>query len=118
MLKMKKLMCIHRIGANILNRARASTHLHPTLSAGALPQHHIWISTSRDIFSNLALEEYIYDNINMNKDNILLIWKNEPCIVIGRHQNPWDECNLPEAKKYNIHIARRQSGGGTVYHDL
>jgi lipoate-protein ligase A len=38
-------------------------------------------------------------------------------VVIGRFQNPWLEINVPYAKENQINIARRVSGGGTVYHD-
>jgi len=38
-------------------------------------------------------------------------------VVIGRFQNPWLEINVPYAKENHINIARRVSGGGTVYHD-
>jgi hypothetical protein len=50
--------------------------------------------------------------------NILLMWISEPCIVFGRHQNPWLECNVKESLKKGVKIVRRYSGGGCVYHDL
>lgn len=50
--------------------------------------------------------------------HILMLWRNEPCVVIGRHQNPWIETNVDELKNQGVKIARRNSGGGTVYHDL
>lgn len=49
---------------------------------------------------------------------MLLLWRNDPCVVIGRHQNPWTESNVPFLRESNINLARRNSGGGTVYHDL
>ena len=49
---------------------------------------------------------------------MLLLWRNEPCVVIGRHQNPWTESNVPFLRENAINLARRNSGGGTVYHDL
>ena len=24
----------------------------------------------------------------------LFLWRNEPTVTVGRHQNPWKECNL------------------------
>ena len=74
------------------------------------------VSLSNDIFYNLALEQYIADNYDFENRNILLLWQNEPCVVIGRYQNAWSECNLVEMKKHNIKLARRASGGGCVYH--
>lgn len=46
------------------------------------------------------------------------MWQNTPSVFIGRHQNPWMECNLPFLNRLNIPFIRRESGGGTVYHDL
>lgn len=76
------------------------------------------VSTSRDIYINLALEQYIAENYDFENRNILLLWQNEPCIVIGRYQNPWLECDLVELKKKNVKLARRASGGGCVYHGM
>ncbi|XP_033727566.1 lipoyltransferase 1, mitochondrial-like [Pecten maximus] len=45
------------------------------------------------------------------------MWKNKPCVVIGRHQNPWLECNISKAIGMSVDVVRRGSGGGTVYHD-
>ena len=90
-------------------------------------------STSLSIFENLALEDWLYQNHNFEESKILLFYKNSPCVVIGRHQNPWTEANLPFLRENSIDIgqsqlnplnsliflppARRNSGGGTVYHD-
>ena len=38
--------------------------------------------------------------------------------MIGRHQNPWIESNVPFLRENRINLARRNSGGGTVFHDL
>ncbi|KAK6056628.1 biotin/lipoate A/B protein ligase family protein [Cooperia oncophora] len=50
-------------------------------------------------------------------DEVVLMWSNKPAVVVGRHQNPWMEANIPFLKEYGIVLARRHSGGGTVYHD-
>lgn len=36
---------------------------------------------------------------------------------MGRFQNPWLECDLSFLVKNDIWLVRRQSGGGTVFHD-
>ncbi|XP_041638054.1 lipoyltransferase 1, mitochondrial [Cheilinus undulatus] len=75
-------------------------------------------SESTDVFQNLALEDWIDANVDLQQRCILLLWRNQPSVVIGRHQNPWTECNLPALRRAGITLARRRSGGGTVYHDL
>ncbi|XP_041834766.1 lipoyltransferase 1, mitochondrial [Melanotaenia boesemani] len=75
-------------------------------------------SQSTDVYQNLALEDWIDAHLDLDQRRILLLWRNRPAVVIGRHQNPWSECNLPAMKKAGIPVARRRSGGGTVYHDL
>ncbi len=47
----------------------------------------------------------------------LFLYRNDPCVVIGRHQNPWIECDLAAMQRDGVPLVRRQSGGGTVYHD-
>lgn len=66
---------------------------------------------------NLATEEWIFHNLDAT-DQILFLWRNEETVVIGRNQNPWSECNLAAMKENRVHLARRNTGGGAVYHDL
>lgn len=77
----------------------------------------VFISQSNDIFTNLAIEDWIYKNTDFNNHHVLLVWRNAPCVVIGRHQNPWMEANMAFLAENGIDLARRNSGGGTVYHD-
>lgn len=77
----------------------------------------VFISQSYDVFSNLALEDWIYKNYDFNNHHILMLWINDPCVVIGRHQNPFSETNVSQLQAAGIEMARRNSGGGTVYHD-
>nr|CAH7755619.1 unnamed protein product [Callosobruchus chinensis] len=80
----------------------------------------VFLSQSKDIFTNLALEDWLYKNFDFKTHHILMLWQSDPCVVIGRHQNPWLEANLPELPhitENGVKLARRNSGGGTVYHD-
>lgn len=77
----------------------------------------VYISQSYDIFTNLALEDWIYKNYNFKNHHVLMLWQSDPCVVVGRHQNPFVEANVSNLKDAGIELARRNSGGGTVYHD-
>ena len=61
---------------------------------------------------HLAVESALIDAWNRD-DPLLLLYVNKACLVIGRNQNPWKETN-PHSR---LPIFRRDSGGGTVYHD-
>ena len=64
---------------------------------------------------NLALEEYVLKNLD---GEFFFLWQNEPAIIIGKHQNTIAEINSEYVEENNIHVVRRMSGGGAVYHDL
>jgi len=66
---------------------------------------------------NLALEEYALRNFNYDHD-YLLFYINEPSIIIGRNQNTLEEINHEYVQEHDIHVVRRISGGGAVYHDI
>lgn len=70
-----------------------------------------------DPYLNLAIENSLLINTKKNQRHLFL-YANRPCVVIGRFQNPWIECNLPKMFDNNISLVRRQSGGGCVFHDL
>uniref|UniRef100_A0A4Y0BF86 BPL/LPL catalytic domain-containing protein n=1 Tax=Anopheles funestus TaxID=62324 RepID=A0A4Y0BF86_ANOFN len=78
----------------------------------------VFISQSNDVFTNLALEDWIYRNFDLTNHHILMLWINKPSVVIGRHQNPFSETNVSALARNGIELARRNSGGGAVYHDL
>jgi lipoate-protein ligase A len=65
---------------------------------------------------NLALEEYCLQNLDAVNDYVLF-YINQPSIIIGKHQNPFKECNVAYARKRGIQIVRRISGGGAVFQD-
>lgn len=65
---------------------------------------------------NLAIEEYALKNLDI-EDTYLLFYINEPSIIIGKNQNSVEEINTKYVEDNNIHVVRRLSGGGAVYHD-
>lgn len=66
---------------------------------------------------NLSIEEYLLRDLPLD-DDILLFYINEPSIIVGRHQNTIEEINRAYVDEHHIHVVRRLSGGGAVYHDL
>ena len=85
--------------------------------AGSLCRICVLQSNSRDIEENLAAEEELVQQAEQGV-LCLLFWRNEDCVVIGRHQNPEAECHLDALKKMGVRIARRRTGGGAVFQDM
>lgn len=74
-----------------------------------MPRIEISRSSSRDPAVNLASEEFLLARAAPGSLRLNL-YVNDPCVVIGRNQNPWSEASalLP--------LYRRISGGGAVVH--
>ena len=68
-----------------------------------------------DIYFHLAAEEYL---LKQGADDVFMLWQDTPSVVMGKHQRVQSEVDREWAELQQIHIARRFSGGGTVYHDL
>lgn len=68
-----------------------------------------------DPYFNLAAEEYVVKSFD---EDTFMLWRNEPSVIIGKHQNAFAEINPDFVNKNNIRVVRRISGGGAVYHDL
>lgn len=67
---------------------------------------------------NLALEEYLVTTKGrFAHEDIALLWKNQPTVVVGRNQNAHREINRSYLEEHSIRVVRRLSGGGAVYHD-
>lgn len=77
----------------------------------------VYVSTIHDPSFNMAFESYLLKN-NTPDTIIFFLWQNAKTIVIGRHQNPYNECNIESVKHDGVSVVRRLSGGGAVYHDL
>lgn len=74
-------------------------------------------SDSHDPLFNLAVEDGIFRQMAADSA-VLFLWRNDNTVVIGRAQNPWKECNTRRMAEDGVTLARRQSGGGAVFHDL
>eukprot|EP00736_Rhodelphis_marinus_P006058 Rmarinus@m.3874 len=77
----------------------------------------IYRSATVNPFFNLATEDWLFRSGDPTYQTMFL-WRNEPTVVIGKHQNPWKEARTEMMEQKGIHLARRQSGGGAVYQDL
>ena len=66
---------------------------------------------------NLATEDWIFNTLDADS-HTLFLWRNSETVVIGRSQNPWVECKTDKMAADDVFLARRQSGGGAVFHDL
>ena len=67
-----------------------------------------------DVFTHLAWEEYLMEEVS---GPVLMLWQSACAVVVGKNQNPWQECRLALMEAERVPLARRSSGGGTVYHD-
>lgn len=75
----------------------------------------VFYRKSTNPYFNIAAEEYFIKN---SREDICMLWINEPSIIIGKHQNAYSEINYSFVKENKIPVIRRISGGGAVYHDL
>ncbi len=73
-------------------------------------------SDSLNAHFNLALEYYLATEKIIN-DTVVFLWRTSPTVVIGKFQNALEELDRQYTEEKGIRIARRMSGGGTIYND-
>lgn len=66
-------------------------------------------------YLNLATEEYLLKHMT---GDFFMLWRNSPCIVVGRNQNTFAEINADYVREHALPVVRRLTGGGAVFHDL
>lgn len=76
----------------------------------------VFVSHARDPFFHLAVEEWLLREY-AGPLPVWFFYRNDPCVVLGRFQNPWKEADLPWLRRLGVPLVRRPSGGGTVWHD-
>lgn len=67
-----------------------------------------------DPYINHAIEEYIMDKFD---DDCFMLWRNEPCILIGKNQNTLSEININYVTENKMPVVRRITGGGAIFND-
>ena len=73
------------------------------------------INGSNDPALSLAAEEYLLTE--KTDGDWLMLWISRPSIIVGKFQNVYGEVSISECERAGVPIFRRNSGGGTVYHD-
>ncbi len=69
----------------------------------------------RDAPRNLALDEAL--GRTAGPVPTLRLWRNGPCVVLGRFQVAAAEVDARTCRKLGVPVYRRFTGGGAVYHD-
>jgi lipoate-protein ligase A len=64
---------------------------------------------------NLAAEEWL---LRSSSENIFMLWRNSPAVIVGRHQNTAAEIDEDFVRERGMAVIRRITGGGAVFHDL
>lgn len=70
-----------------------------------------------DATINQSLDNYLVNDLRLPGHG-LIVYINQPSVIIGVNQNAYDEVDLPYLKQHDISLVRRTSGGGAVYHDF
>ncbi len=81
-----------------------------------MPPRHL-VLPSRDAARNLATEELLLRTLPPAHPGLFLLWRNDPAIIVGRHQYVPDEVDTARAGAENVPVLRRITGGGAVCHD-
>ncbi len=73
-------------------------------------------TASENVFFNFGCELLFAGERDPGED-VFLLWRTAPTLMIGKYQNALEEIDVSYAKEKNITVVRRFSGGGTIYTD-
>ena len=72
------------------------------------------LNDNHDPRRNLALEESLFLKAQSDKEGFLMLWSNDPTVVVGRFQNTAEEVNRKFTQERNVFVVRGITGGGAV----
>lgn len=75
-------------------------------------------SDSTSPYFNFALEQYLMKEKDLEDNEIFMLWRTNPTVMVGRYQNTIEEINEKYVKENGVNVVRRVSGGGTIYTDM
>lgn len=81
-----------------------------------MPPRHLVLPLG-DAARNLATEEVLFRTLAPGHPGLFLLWRNEPAVIVGRHQCVADEVDQAAARREGVPVIRRITGGGAVFHD-
>lgn len=77
----------------------------------------LYIETnSKDAAFYFSAEEYLMRHFEPDVP-IMMIWQTEKCVMLGNYQVADAEVNISYARKEEMQLVRRPSGGGTIFTD-
>ena len=68
----------------------------------------VYLAKSNNIVFNLSTEEFLYEHNQIDKP-VLFLYQNDRNVVIGKHQNPWKECNVKIMEEEGVNLASMNS---------
>lgn len=101
----KTMMCL---GNTLPNSSTRQAHRR-WISSDAMGTYscQVIISKASCIYDNLALEDWLYEKTGSElNQRRLLMWRSSPCVVIGKFQNQWQECNYHALGEHRVKLGR------------
>lgn len=83
-----------------------------------MPEIHFFEFSFDDVFSNLALEDILIEQVSDgNLPPLVRVWQNPVSVILGISRSIQKDVFVEQIETDQVPLARRTSGGGTVYHD-